>query len=142
MKTLLIDNYDSFTYNLYHYLLSLKCNVEVVRKENEQITILSTNKFFDKKTLVKEPKIGNLSDGEIVEIDIPDSKKNSKVIINNALKSHGPSNRNDLFTFLAKKEFSWEKLKDTKVNDAAVIELKNDAQLSPTVKIRGKVNVF
>ena len=40
------------------------------------------------------------------------------------------------------KEFSWEKLKDTKVNDAAVIELKNDAQLSPTVKIRGKVNVF
>ena len=33
MKTLLIDNYDSFTYNLYHYLLSLKCNVEVVRND-------------------------------------------------------------------------------------------------------------
>jgi len=33
MKTLLIDNYDSFTYNLYHYLLSLKCKVEVVRND-------------------------------------------------------------------------------------------------------------
>ena len=36
MKTLLIDNYDSFTYNLYHYLQSLKCNVEVIR--NDKIT--------------------------------------------------------------------------------------------------------
>ena len=33
MKTLLIDNYDSFTYNLYHYLLSLKCKVDVVRND-------------------------------------------------------------------------------------------------------------
>jgi len=33
MKTLLIDNYDSFTYNLYHCLLSLKCKVEVVRND-------------------------------------------------------------------------------------------------------------
>ena len=33
MKVLLIDNYDSFTYNLYHYLLSLKCKVEVVRND-------------------------------------------------------------------------------------------------------------
>ena len=33
MKTLLIDNYDSFTYNLYHYLLSLKCSVEVIRND-------------------------------------------------------------------------------------------------------------
>ena len=37
MKILLIDNYDSFTYNLYHYLSSLKCNVEVYR--NDKITI-------------------------------------------------------------------------------------------------------
>ena len=36
MKILLIDNYDSFTYNLYHYLSSLKVNVEVIR--NNEIT--------------------------------------------------------------------------------------------------------
>ena len=36
MKLLLIDNYDSFTFNLYHYLSSLKANVEVFR--NDQIT--------------------------------------------------------------------------------------------------------
>ena len=30
MKILLIDNYDSFTYNLYHYLSSLKCEVDVL----------------------------------------------------------------------------------------------------------------
>ncbi len=36
MKIVLIDNYDSFTFNLYHYLSSLKINVEVVR--NDKIT--------------------------------------------------------------------------------------------------------
>ena len=36
MKILLIDNYDSFTFNLYHYLSSLKTNVKVFR--NDQIT--------------------------------------------------------------------------------------------------------
>ena len=33
MKILLIDNYDSFTYNLYHYLSSLKTKVEVIRND-------------------------------------------------------------------------------------------------------------
>ena len=33
MKILLIDNYDSFTYNLYHYLSSLKTNVDVIRND-------------------------------------------------------------------------------------------------------------
>ena len=36
MKILLIDNYDSFTFNLYHYLSSLKVNVDVIR--NDQIS--------------------------------------------------------------------------------------------------------
>ena len=36
MKIILIDNYDSFTFNLFHYLSSFKINVEVVR--NDKIT--------------------------------------------------------------------------------------------------------
>ena len=35
-KIVLIDNYDSFTFNLYHYLSSLKVKVDVIR--NDQIT--------------------------------------------------------------------------------------------------------
>tara|TARA_B100000683_G_scaffold255586_1_gene275317 strand:+ start:153 stop:722 length:570 start_codon:yes stop_codon:yes gene_type:complete len=34
-KIILIDNYDSFTFNLYHYLSSLKVSVDVIR--NDQI---------------------------------------------------------------------------------------------------------
>ena len=34
-KIILLDNYDSFTFNLYHYLSSLKVNVDVIR--NDQI---------------------------------------------------------------------------------------------------------
>ena len=33
MKILLIDNYDSFTYNLYHYIAKFKKNVDVVRND-------------------------------------------------------------------------------------------------------------
>ena len=36
MKIILIDNYDSFTFNLYHYISSLKTSVDVFR--NDQIT--------------------------------------------------------------------------------------------------------
>ena len=36
MKIILIDNYDSFTFNLYHYLASLKSKVDVIR--NDKIT--------------------------------------------------------------------------------------------------------
>ena len=35
-KIILIDNYDSFTFNLYHYLSSLEVNVDVIR--NDQIS--------------------------------------------------------------------------------------------------------
>ena len=41
MKIILIDNYDSFTYNLYHYLSSLKINVDVIRN----------NKISDKEII-------------------------------------------------------------------------------------------
>ena len=36
MKIILIDNYDSFTFNLYHYLSSIK-NVKVDVKRNDKI---------------------------------------------------------------------------------------------------------
>ena len=32
-KIILIDNYDSFTFNLYHYLSSLKVKVDVIRND-------------------------------------------------------------------------------------------------------------
>ena len=56
MKILLIDNYDSFTFNLYHYLSSLKTNVEVFR--NDQIT---ENDIIKKKynKIVISPGPGN-----------------------------------------------------------------------------------
>ena len=33
MKILLIDNYDSFTYNLFHYISKIKNNVDVIRND-------------------------------------------------------------------------------------------------------------
>ena len=56
MKIILIDNYDSFTFNLYHYLSSLKVKVDVVRNDeitNKQIV----NKKYDK--IVISPGPGN-----------------------------------------------------------------------------------
>ncbi|MDC0215541.1 aminodeoxychorismate/anthranilate synthase component II [Candidatus Pelagibacter sp.] len=56
MKILLIDNYDSFTFNLYHYLSSFKINVDVVR--NDKIT---SKKIIQKKynKIVISPGPGN-----------------------------------------------------------------------------------
>ena len=51
MKTLLIDNYDSFTYNLYHYLQSLNCNVDVIR--NDKITTQEIIRKIIKKLLFR-----------------------------------------------------------------------------------------
>ena len=56
MKILLIDNYDSFTFNLYHYLSALKTKVDVVR--NDKITSKDIiNKRYDK--IVISPGPGN-----------------------------------------------------------------------------------
>ena len=55
-KILLIDNYDSFTYNLYHYLSSLKTKVDVIR--NDKITEKEIEKKkYDK--IVISPGPGN-----------------------------------------------------------------------------------
>ena len=45
MKILLIDNYDSFTYNLYHYLSSLKCKVDVYRNDKIKIDKIKKDKY-------------------------------------------------------------------------------------------------
>ena len=42
-KVLMIDNYDSFTYNLVHYLQELNANVEVIR--NDEITVNKVKKI-------------------------------------------------------------------------------------------------
>ena len=56
MKILLIDNYDSFTFNLYHYLSSLRANVEVVRNDK-----IKSNQIMKKKyeRIVISPGPGN-----------------------------------------------------------------------------------
>ena len=55
-KIILIDNYDSFTFNLYHYLSSLKVKVDVIR--NDQIT---SNQILERKynKIVISPGPGN-----------------------------------------------------------------------------------
>ena len=53
-KILVIDNYDSFTYNLVHYLEDLDC--EVVVKRNDQLTLEEVD-AFDKIVLSPGPGI-------------------------------------------------------------------------------------
>ena len=53
-KILVIDNYDSFTYNLVHYLHDLDCDVTV--KRNDKLTIDEVDKF-DKILLSPGPGI-------------------------------------------------------------------------------------
>ena len=56
MKIILIDNYDSFTFNLFHYLSSLRINVDVIR--NDKIT---SDEIIKKKynKIVISPGPGN-----------------------------------------------------------------------------------
>jgi len=54
MKVLVIDNYDSFTYNLVHYLEDLNCDVTVVRNDKLDLEDVSP---FDKIVLSPGPGI-------------------------------------------------------------------------------------
>jgi len=56
MKILLIDNYDSFTYNLYHYLSSLNCKVDVFRNNRIEINKIKKVKY---KKIIISPGPGN-----------------------------------------------------------------------------------
>jgi len=58
MKVLLIDNYDSFTYNLFHYISKFNCKVEVVR--NDKIKSIDIVKKKYKKIIIS-PGPGNPS---------------------------------------------------------------------------------
>ena len=55
-KIILIDNYDSFTFNLYHYLSSLKVNVDVIRNDK-----INSNDILSRKynKIVISPGPGN-----------------------------------------------------------------------------------
>jgi len=56
MKILLIDNYDSFTFNLYHYISSLKVKVDVIRNDKINSNEVLKNKY---NRIVISPGPGN-----------------------------------------------------------------------------------
>ena len=56
MKILLIDNYDSFTINLYHYISSLGIKVDVVRNDKITANDIKKNKY---NRIVISPGPGN-----------------------------------------------------------------------------------
>ena len=64
MKVLLLDNYDSFTYNLFHYLEGLDCEVDVVL--NDQISLGEIDKY-DKIILSPGPGLPKAS-GRLMEV--------------------------------------------------------------------------
>ena len=63
MKIGLIDNYDSFTYHLYHYISQLKCEVEVYRNDEIDTKTILRKKF---KKIVISPGPGNPNQSGIV----------------------------------------------------------------------------
>ena len=58
MKIILIDNYDSFTFNLYHYISKFCQNVDVVRNDK-----INTKEILKKKynKIVISPGPGTVS---------------------------------------------------------------------------------
>ena len=78
MKILLIDNYDSFTYNLYHYLSSIKnVNVNVFRNDK-----INSNDILKKKfdKIVISPGPGNpKQSGNCIKI-VKDLHKNFPIL--------------------------------------------------------------
>ena len=58
MKVLLIDNYDSFTYNLFHYISKFNCDVDVIRNDKIKSKDIARKKY---KKIVISPGPGNPS---------------------------------------------------------------------------------
>ena len=72
MKIILLDNYDSFTFNLYHYISSFKTKVDVIRNDKINSTEIIKKKY-DK--IVISPGPGN-----------PNQSGNCISIVNNLYK--------------------------------------------------------
>ena len=56
-KILVIDNYDSFTYNLVHYLEDLDCDVTVYRNDEFEMEETMRTMFYE---LIKIDKLSNI----------------------------------------------------------------------------------
>ena len=66
MKIILIDNYDSFTFNLYHYILSFNVKVDVFRNDKINSKEIIKNKY---NKIVISPGPGNpIQTGNCIEI--------------------------------------------------------------------------
>tara|TARA_B110000967_G_scaffold138726_1_gene141663 strand:+ start:136 stop:702 length:567 start_codon:yes stop_codon:yes gene_type:complete len=77
MKVLLIDNYDSFTYNLFHYISKFNCKVDVIRNDKITSKEIIRNKY---KKIVISPGPGNPSQaGNCLKI-VKDLHKNFPIL--------------------------------------------------------------
>ena len=66
MKIILIDNYDSFTFNLYHYISSFNVKVDVFRNDKINSKEIIKNKY---NKIVISPGPGNpMQTGNCIEI--------------------------------------------------------------------------
>ena len=75
MKVLLIDNYDSFTYNLYHYLSALGCKVNVYR--NDKINIDKNPEVPQKYGVRGIPTLMFFNDGKLIDTKVGSLSKSS-----------------------------------------------------------------
>lgn len=64
MKVLLLDNFDSFTFNLFHYLEALDCQVSVIRNNQIELNEIAQ---FDKIVLSPGPGLPKDA-GKMMEI--------------------------------------------------------------------------
>ena len=77
MKVLLIDNYDSFTYNLFHYISKYNCEVDVVRNDKIKSKDIIKNRY---QKIVISPGPGNPSQaGNCLKI-VKDLHKNFSIL--------------------------------------------------------------
>jgi len=56
VKVLIVDNYDSFTFNLYHYVIQFDCDVTVIKNDQVDLKLI---KDFDKIILSPGPGLPN-----------------------------------------------------------------------------------